>query len=339
MGQFAEPFAQQSIDLLRRQAVTNRLHPPRIFARQDAVIQSLITDAPIVQLLFRILMAVQAKLGCVGKVCAEFEEEWTEVPIHAVHVEVIDHRGGSHQPGIRGPRFFITPPLRAEHRCLLLGLADEQDAFLSLKLLPVFGCHIVLALTLPEPDHGNVPLFGELFHFRDEGLADWIHQRTGRKLVTAMESEEAGYSPFPLQRRHIYVQVHPVNALNLQADMLSNHFGDTSWDTHWRLRLTPALRDQPPLSGSMNGIARQYPARPEPILGLSDIAQPPDIHLVGLRRSLVSYSYDPWGKMLNPVDPLGSKNALKFSGESLDPTGLYYLRARYYDPAVGAFIS
>jgi hypothetical protein len=37
----------------------------------------------------------------------------------------------------------------------------------------------------------------------------------------------------------------------------------------------------------MNGIARQFPARPEPILGLSDIAHPPDIHLVGLRRSLV----------------------------------------------------
>jgi TPR repeat protein len=52
--------------------------------------------------------------------------------------------------------------------------------------------------------------------------------------------------------------------------------------------LTPALRDQPPLSGPMNGIARQFPARPEPILGLSDIAHPPDIHLVGLRRSLVS---------------------------------------------------
>src|ERR1039457_1187667 len=54
--------------------------------------------------------------------------------------------------------------------------------------------------------------------------------------------------------------------------------------------LTPALRDQPPLSGPMNGIARQFPARPEPIFGLSDIAQPPDIHLVGLRRSLVRLS-------------------------------------------------
>ena len=95
-----------------------------------------------------------------------------------------------------------------------------------------------------------------------------------------MESEKAGYSSFPLQRGHVHIQVHPVNALHLPADMLSNHFGGTLWDTHWRLRLTPALRDQPPLSGPMNGIARQFPARPEPTLGLSDIAHPPDITAV-----------------------------------------------------------
>src|ERR1700685_1951220 len=119
----------------------------------------------------------------------------------------------------RWPRFLIAPPLRAEHRCFLLSLADEQNAFLSLKLLPVFGCHIVLALPLPEPDHGNISLLGELFHLRDEGFADWIHQSAGRKLVTSMESKKAGDSPFALQRRHVHVQIHPVNALDLQTDM------------------------------------------------------------------------------------------------------------------------
>ena len=53
-----------------------------------------------------------------------------------------------------------------------------------------------------------------------------------------------------------------------------------------------------------------------------------------------SYTYDPWGKLLNPIDPLGTKDKFKFSGEALDlQTGLYYLRARYYDAAIGAFIS
>ena len=53
-----------------------------------------------------------------------------------------------------------------------------------------------------------------------------------------------------------------------------------------------------------------------------------------------SYSYDPWGKLLVPIDPLGTKNKLKFTGNALDPgTGFYYLRARYYDPAIGRFIN
>jgi RHS repeat-associated protein len=55
--------------------------------------------------------------------------------------------------------------------------------------------------------------------------------------------------------------------------------------------------------------------------------------------SKASYAYDPWGRMLNPIDPLGNKNSFKFTGEVLDSTGLYYLRARYYDPSVGSFIS
>jgi RHS repeat-associated protein len=52
-----------------------------------------------------------------------------------------------------------------------------------------------------------------------------------------------------------------------------------------------------------------------------------------------NYTYDAWGRVLNPVDPLGNKNAFKFTGEMLDSTGLYYLRSRYYDPTVGQFIS
>jgi RHS repeat-associated protein/uncharacterized repeat protein (TIGR01451 family) len=54
-----------------------------------------------------------------------------------------------------------------------------------------------------------------------------------------------------------------------------------------------------------------------------------------------AYAYDPWGNpLLNISDSVGTKNKLRFTGEELDPgTGLYYLRARYYDPSVGRFLS
>jgi RHS repeat-associated protein len=53
-----------------------------------------------------------------------------------------------------------------------------------------------------------------------------------------------------------------------------------------------------------------------------------------------NYLYDPWGRVLNPVDPLGGRNKYKFTSESADSqTGLLYLRARYYDAVTGRFLS
>ncbi len=60
--------------------------------------------------------------------------------------------------------------------------------------------------------------------------------------------------------------------------------------------------------------------------------------IVGLSNSagmLVAQSvYDPWGQ------GVGVGAEFQFTGESIDPgTGLYYLRARYYDPQDGIFIA
>ena len=50
------------------------------------------------------------------------------------------------------------------------------------------------------------------------------------------------------------------------------------------------------------------------------------------------YQYDEWGNILQQEEQI--RNAFKYAGEMQDEaTGLYYLRARYYDPAVGRFIS
>jgi RHS repeat-associated protein len=52
-----------------------------------------------------------------------------------------------------------------------------------------------------------------------------------------------------------------------------------------------------------------------------------------------NYSYDPWGKLTVVLDPV-SKDKYKFTGEAQDPNdSLEFLRARYYDVALGRFIS
>lgn len=51
-----------------------------------------------------------------------------------------------------------------------------------------------------------------------------------------------------------------------------------------------------------------------------------------------NYEYDEWGNITSQTETI--ENPFKYAGEYFDKeTGLYYLRARYYDPTIGRFIS
>ncbi|MGH9194501.1 MAG: RHS repeat-associated core domain-containing protein [Acidimicrobiia bacterium] len=52
-----------------------------------------------------------------------------------------------------------------------------------------------------------------------------------------------------------------------------------------------------------------------------------------------NYSYEPFGKSRQALkaDPLAPDNPMRFTGQYLDPTGMYHLRARQYDPELGRF--
>ncbi len=54
-----------------------------------------------------------------------------------------------------------------------------------------------------------------------------------------------------------------------------------------------------------------------------------------------TWSYEPFGSIRTETKADGTQpdNPMKFTGEYLDPTGLYHLRARQYDPAVGRFLT
>ncbi|WP_312836080.1 RHS repeat-associated core domain-containing protein [Comamonas sp.] len=51
-------------------------------------------------------------------------------------------------------------------------------------------------------------------------------------------------------------------------------------------------------------------------------------------------SLDPWGNVLDEYDPHGIGQPIRLPGQIHDwETGLYYNRHRYYDPAIGRYIT
>ena len=54
-----------------------------------------------------------------------------------------------------------------------------------------------------------------------------------------------------------------------------------------------------------------------------------------------TWSYEPFGSIRSETKASGNQpdNPMRFTGEYLDATGLYHLRARQYDPGVGRFLS
>ena len=63
------------------------------------------------------------------------------------------------------------------------------------------------------------------------------------------------------------------------------------------------------------------------------------VQMVDASGNIVNhYRYDEWGNILDQTETV--PNEFKYAGQSYDPeSGLYYLRARYYDPRTGRFIS
>ena len=61
-------------------------------------------------------------------------------------------------------------------------------------------------------------------------------------------------------------------------------------------------------------------------------------------NTVVTYSYDAWGRIISTTDTSGcnlaSKNPFRYRGYYYDEeTGLYYVNSRYYDPEIGRFIN
>ena len=282
--QSMEPLAQQRVDARGVQPVTERLRPRGAGTGQQAVIQSLKGDAFLEQLAFEILMAVQAQLGVVRKVRAELEEEGAKVPIDGIDIVLIDQRGGAGQPGVGPPRLGVPAFLGAADCRFLLCFAEKEHPLLVLELRPVRRRHRVLALPFLEREQRDALRAREPLQRCHERAGHRLHQRRGGERGTPVLPEEVRHARRGLQVRHIHVQIHPVDAFDLQGDLLIQDGRHRLCYAHSGLWLLGALRSQPTATRSIRSRCTALLLFPQPEAAHS-------LQLVGLRRSLARYSW------------------------------------------------
>src|SRR5258708_19181523 len=85
--------------------------------------------------------------------------------------------------------------------------------------------HGVLALSLAELHERNLMLRHEAFQLGDKTPAHRAHQRRRWQRLTAMLAEETHNPLLDLQPRHVDVEVHPVDPLDRELDILAENIG------------------------------------------------------------------------------------------------------------------
>jgi hypothetical protein len=84
-------------------------------------------------------------------------------------------------------------------------------------------------LPLLEREQRHAVRVREGVNRRHERLADGVHQHRRGKRMAAVLPEERGHPARVLQLGHVRVEVQPINALDLQRDVLTQDFGDAPW--------------------------------------------------------------------------------------------------------------
>ncbi len=85
---------------------------------------------------------------------------------------------------------------------------------------------VVFAFPGSEVDQVDAVIGDEPVDVGHEGFRDRVHQRRGHEREPAMALEEADHPQLVLQTGLIEVQVHPVDALDLQGHMIRKNVGN-----------------------------------------------------------------------------------------------------------------
>ena len=126
--------------------------------------------------------------------------------------------------------------------------------------------HLILALALGEGEQRDAVGLGEGLDGLDEGVADGGEQGGGGEEVSAVVAQEADDAPLALELGDVDVEVHAVDALDFQGDVVAQDIGDGLWYTHggfWSQGGRKANRPQCGPNGDGSSVPRSFP-RPEP---------------------------------------------------------------------------
>ena len=131
---------------------------------------------------------------------------------------VLVHQGRRRdQPGIRLTGLGVAAPLCPPHHGFLLGLADEEHAFLPLECGEVLVGDLVLALPVGEGEQRHTLRLREAFQGCDEGRRERFHQRGRGKGCAMMFPEEADHAQHTLQLGDIDIEVQAVDTFHFQG--------------------------------------------------------------------------------------------------------------------------
>jgi hypothetical protein len=165
-------------------------------------------------------VTLEAEFGVVGEIRTELEEEGTEVPILAVEVVLVDQRRGAHQPRIRTTSVRVAPFLGAEDGGFLLGFAHEDHALGGGKPGSLLSGDLIFVLPLLKSDAGERMSFDEAFDGSHKVSGKGTHESRGSDRLAAMLTKESHHAAGILQAGDIGIEVHAVDALYLQSDVI-----------------------------------------------------------------------------------------------------------------------
>jgi len=142
---------------------------------------------------------------------------------------LVDEGGGAYQPRVGAAGIGVAPFLGAEDGGFLLRLAHQDDAFGGGELGPVGGGNLFLVLLLLKSEEGERARLDEALDRGHELSRHGTHEGGGSDRLASMLTKELHHPAGILQVGDVGIEVHAIDALHFQGDVVFQDRGDALW--------------------------------------------------------------------------------------------------------------